>query len=185
MGFGAYWDFGDSEMKPETDERRGREILEFFVDEYNFKYPSGSISYSEFLSGYGTVGAYLEENIGLNQRVQGMSMSDAKEVMRHLVLMGEGMVPKNWMVYGQTMAKSIENFSWWEAIPFVAIETLKETGELKEGVMATLKSSKYVMPVLIWGGLGLAIYFVAKGLGKSAGSLGDIASMTNRFSKKS
>lgn len=172
---GSWFDFGNGDMTPENDESRGKALIEYFLDEFNARY-SKDLSMEDLLTGYGTIGPYLYENIGLNQRVMGLSMSAAENVMLQIINNGNGLVPKNFMDYGNAMAKSVQDFSFWEALPYVATETFKEAGkigiEVGKGLETTLKLGRYTMPVLIYGGAAVAIWFIAKGLQGSTESVG-------------
>ena len=184
MSYG-FFDFGDDEMSEVTDEKRGKEILSYYHDYSKNTYPKYNItSVEQLLEAYGKLGPFLYENIGLTQRVNELSSDTAKSAMEKLSDAGEGKVPKNWMDFGKALGKEAMYPSFWDGLQFVAIESAKDVAHLAsdvgEGVITTLKASRYLIPALAIGGAALFLYFnarsgskaveaIGKGLGKKIG----------------
>jgi hypothetical protein len=174
MAIGFLFDFGN-EMTAADDDKRGKDLLEFFVDEANRRY-NKNLTYSGLLARYGSVGPLLAENVGLNQRLQNLSRDQVREAFIKLIDIGQGNAPQNWLAFGEVISKKAMQGSWWEALKFTAWETAKDVSVAKEGVMNVLKSSQYMLPILIWGGAGFLVYVVARSIGSSTERFGKAVS---------
>lgn len=175
---GSLWDFGEEDLDEATDEKRGLQILEsyhaYMYDQFSPDYRFRSVD--DLLAHYGSHGALLADNLGMNQRFNNLSLDEAKTAMERLGDAGGGMIPAGWMVFGNALSNEALNPSFWDALQFTVTESAADLKDplvgAGEGVLATLKAGKYTLPILLWGGAAMALYFTAKGFGKSSERIG-------------
>lgn len=178
MSIGFLFDFGEDEMTAVNDEKRGLEILQSYfnyaLNEYpeNFKFSS----VQDVLSNYGRTGPFIAEGLGLNQRINELSIEQATEAMHRLADHGQGRLPLNWQSFHDALKEQALNPSWWETVKFVGAETVKQTGEafseVGKGVLSTLQISRYAIPALVFGGIA---FWIWKSQKSASGLLGAVS----------
>ena len=181
MSVGFLFDFGDDAMTEANDEKRGAEALNHFFVYAKSEYPENmpADSWEEMVAMYGSIQHTIADGLGMAQRTMELSTQQVNNAMERLADQGEGRAPKNWFIFFDTLKNVAMNPNWWHTIQFVGWESLKDAFEVSrgagEGLISTFKMGKYTMPILIYGGAGLFLYFMAKGFGKSSEKIGRAA----------
>jgi len=143
------------------DYNKGVETLKYFHNRALF-YPKYTLTFEELLNSYGRKSKFAVESVGLQVNILELSESRAQDAMEELADKGEGGIPEKWLGFSYALGQKAKETPVWEGIKFVTAETAKEVGvmfqEAGKGVIATLKASKYMIPVIIFGGVGFWLY---------------------------
>lgn len=133
----TFGSFGDTQ----EDVDRGEKILSQF-HMYASRFPDYGLSFEELKSKYTAKSPAFLESLGFAANASGEFLTDAKteEAMQALANAGQGKIPQNPSSFFNSLNKSAQNVSWWDAIPFVATETGKTVAEgLERGGSAIIQ----------------------------------------------
>lgn len=163
-------DFDQMGMVGDNDFTTGRQILTYFHNASK-KYPLYTLqTVDDLINVYGKKGPIIADGLGLDSRILDLSMSEIQEVMEDMAQAGAGKVPEHFLAYHNAIGQEAMNPSFWKALTWTTTETLKELHEpfaaVGQGLLSTMKMSKYMLPVIIYGGIGFIIW-------KNSGALGD------------
>ncbi len=155
--------FGDSN----SDKVEGKKLLQYYFDaakEYS-QFPFATLD--DFINSYGPEKSQiLLESLGRMSRLSEMNKEEIIEVMEEIADKGEGKIPVNPTDFSSAIADEASKFNILDTMSFVAAGVKEDLSnvamEISDTVRGTLKVAKYLVPAMLFAGLGFWIYTNAK-----------------------
>lgn len=101
---------------------------------------------------------FVDEYLGSVAGQLDLSDADLKESMEDLAKKLGGGIPANWITWGNALADKVNDYSLYSAAKYTVVETAKDVvggvAEIGDSAIFTLNVMKYLIPVLIIGGVG-------------------------------